>query len=372
MLPYVGAPTSLPYAPAAMMPRASRMGSFDTPTNKMRPGPIYASAQQQQQTAAAPPALTAAQQAQQQQDASRRQEAAKRQSRKPTDRNLPDDLSHVCIGDGVERYKRLRDIERKLDAQMMQKRLDINEEITSAKKREGVLRVWISNTAEGQPWQVIEDGGESFAADGNFDFGENSQARYKVKIEGRLLPDTEIDDQDDQDDKAQGGDDDADAMDQDGDVKKAKKPTMMQLATEKTKLSHFFKAITVDFDRPASLQPDGFNTIEWKKPLQPNPPQPGPQQGSDSEANFDVLEFERKSDEEISITINLTRDENPERFKLSPALADLLDTAEDTRAGVVAGIWEYVRAFGLQEDEENRRIVCDERLKAVCISPPPR
>ena len=355
-----------------LIPYKRKQSATDTTADVNRNlAPIFASAQQ---AAAAPPALSAAQQAQQQQEAQRRAEAVRRQSRKPTDRNLPDDLGQVCIGDGVERYKRLRDIERKLDARMMQKRLDINEEIPSAKKREGVLRLWISNTAEGQPWQVMEEGGEAFGADGTFDFGENSQARYRVKIEGRLLPDNDADDDGD-DEEENGGNDDAeqggDAMDHDAQDAKAKKPVTMPLPNDKTRLSHFFKAITIDFDRPATLQPDSFSSIEWKKPQSTNPPPTAQQQGgANTEADFDVLEFERKSDEDMNVTINLIRDESPDRFKLSPALADLLDTAEDTRPGVVAGIWEYVRAFGLQEDEENRRIVCDERLRAVFIHQP--
>lgn len=360
MLPFVGPPTPLPYAPEAMQPPHMRKRSYahaapSTNTPARRPAPIYGGPAQA--AAAQPPVLSAAQQAQQQQEHQRRAEAAKRQARKPTDRNLPEDLKDVCIGDGVDRYNKLRELERRLDATMMQKRLDVNEEITAARKREGTLRIWISNTAEGQPWQVIEEGGEAFGADGTFDFGENSQARYRVKIEGRLLPDAEedIDDQDE------------DAMDEDteGAVKQIKKLPKMPLPNEKTKLSHFFSNISIDFDRPASLQPDGFTNIEWKKPAPANPPLPGQQAGADAEANFDVLEFERKSDEEISISINLTRDESPERFKLSPALADLLDADEDTRAGVVAGIWEYVRAMGLQEAEETRRIACDDRLRAV-------
>jgi SWI/SNF-related matrix-associated actin-dependent regulator of chromatin subfamily D len=56
-------------------------------------------------------------------------ELAKRRSRKPTDRNLPDGVEECIIGDGVERYKALRDIERRLDATMMRKRLDIQDAV---------------------------------------------------------------------------------------------------------------------------------------------------------------------------------------------------------------------------------------------------
>lgn len=299
------------------------------------------------------PALSAQQLQQQSLEELRRRDALRRKTSKPTDRNLPEELSEICIGDGVERYRRLRDVERKLDAVMMQKRLDISEGLTTSMKKEGTLRIWINNTAEGQPWQVMEEGGGGLGEDGTFDFGENSNASFRVKIEGRLL------DKVDDEEAEEEADEDGDPMDTDG--PQAKKPKLAPVANEKTKLSHFFKSITIDFDRPASLQPDGYTSIEWKKPA-PNPAVPAADQEA---ANFDCLEFERKSDEDINVTINLYRDESPERYKLSKPLADLLDTEEEDRAGVVAGIWEYVRAMGLQEDEENRRIVCDEPLRTV-------
>ena len=52
---------------------------------------------------------------------------AKIRSRKPTDKNIPDGVEDCIIGDGVQRYRELRDIERKLDSTMMRKRLDIQE-----------------------------------------------------------------------------------------------------------------------------------------------------------------------------------------------------------------------------------------------------
>lgn len=50
---------------------------------------------------------------------------AKRRSRKPTDKNIPDGVEECIIGDGVQRYRDLREVERRLDATMMRKRLDI-------------------------------------------------------------------------------------------------------------------------------------------------------------------------------------------------------------------------------------------------------
>ena len=52
---------------------------------------------------------------------------AKLRSRKPTDKSLPDGVEETLIGEGdvAVAYKNLRDLERRLDATMTRKRLDI-------------------------------------------------------------------------------------------------------------------------------------------------------------------------------------------------------------------------------------------------------
>ncbi|KAK4543175.1 hypothetical protein LTR36_005725 [Oleoguttula mirabilis] len=297
---------------------------------------------------AAQPALNAAQVQAQRLEELRRQDTARRISQKPTDRDIPEELGDVVVGDGVQRYAQLRDVERKLDAVVMRKRLDISDNLQRRyTRREGVLRVWVSNTAEGQPWQVVEDG-SGVNEDGTFEFGENSQATFRVKIEGRLLEDAAEDEKHEEGDKEK---------EREGEAETKRPPQ------QRPRFSHFFKAITIDFSRNPQLQPDGYSAIEWHKP------QPGPQNPSydpnSSDVSFDTLEFERKSDENINVTIKLVRDEKNERFRLSPQLAEILDTEEEDRAGAVQGVWEYCRAMGLQEDEDKRSIVCDEPLRKL-------
>lgn len=74
--------------------------------------------------------LTQVQLQQQQQAANLASEQAKRRSRKPTDKTMPDGVETVTIGDGVHRYKDLRDLERRLDATMTRKRLDIVDSVS--------------------------------------------------------------------------------------------------------------------------------------------------------------------------------------------------------------------------------------------------
>ena len=282
---------------------------------------------------------------------------AKRRSEKPTDKAMPDGIEALIVGDGVQQYKKMRELERRLDAVMMRKRLDQLDSLHSATRKYSTLRVWVSNTVENQPWQGRD------LDENAFDFTSGVEAMYRVKIEGRVIED---EDADDVSEKGSDGEDEnrnhEDAMDHDGEPtsEALKKPALRQ----RTKLSHFFKAITVDFDRNKNLQPDGTTQVEWKKPQVPSnavvlPPQ----------ADFDCLEFERKSDENINCTINLFRDDYPEHYALSKELADILDTDEDDRASIIMGIWEYVKVMGLQQDEEKRLIQCDDRLKAVSLSP---
>jgi SWI/SNF-related matrix-associated actin-dependent regulator of chromatin subfamily D len=311
-------------------------------------------------------ALTPAQMQQQQESQRKASEDAKRRSRRPTDKNIPEGVEECVIGDGVQRYRELRDVESKLDAAMMRKRLDIQDSrnrnfkvqlapgaagfILTFYQRYRTLRVWISNTVEDQPWQ-----GDDLDVDA-FDFSTNMDSSYRVKIEGKLLEEEDGDDEDDEklDDAEDVAELGGDAMDEDvKETKKTKEPE------QRHKFSHFFKAMTVEFERNRTK--DGVeHSVEWKKPAIPpnatNPP---------NAADFDQLEFKRGGDENQNITINLVRDEAQERFALSPVLAEIMDATEATRAEVVTGLWEYIKTMGLQEDDEKRSFRCDELLKQV-------
>ena len=275
---------------------------------------------------------------------------AKRRARKPTDKNMPEGVEDIIIGNGVQQYKQLRDLERKLDAIMMRKRLDMQESIQNGQKRYKKMRIWISNTADNQPWQ-----GRSLD-DNAFDFNTGVEATYRVKIEGRLLDDEE--DLKNSKEADTDGEKTEDTSDQNGEAKAQSGRT--PISKPRSKFSHFFKSITVDFSRDKNIQPDSMAQIEWKKPVTSSTASALP-----SAADFDSLEFERKSDENINCTINLLRDDTPERYLLSPTLSEILDTDIDDRASVIFGLWDYIKAMNLQQDEEKRMIQCDSRLRAV-------
>lgn len=302
--------------------------------------------------------LTQAQIAQQQQAQAQASELAKRRSRKPTDKNLPDGVGN-CIVDpeAVQRYKDLRDVERRVDATMTRKRLDIMESVNRNTKTYKTLRIWISNTVEDQVWQ-----GNGLNVDA-FDFTPNMEASFRVKIEGRLLDDDGDGDADDDTNarkQNESNEEDGKKMEEDGPA--AQKDRGAARQPQKLRLSHFFKSMTVDFD--ASKFRNGIeHSVEWKKPdvSSRNQSTAAPPAAAD----FDELTFKRNGDENMNITINLHRHETPERYKLTPDLAEVVDMTEATQQEAVMGLWEYIRLAGLQEDEEKRNFRCDELLKKV-------
>lgn len=163
--------------------------------------------------------------------------------------------------------------------------------------------------------------------------------------------DDDFDNDDESDTKSASGG--PDRMEEDG-------PADAKPATTKPpryRFSHFFKALHVDF--PANRR-GAEQSVEWKKP-----DRVGGSSNLPAAADFDELTFKRNGDENVNITINLVRHEEPERYALSPQLEDILDMREATRQEIVMGIWEYIKMMGLQEDEEKRSFRCDELLRSV-------
>ncbi|KAL0470098.1 hypothetical protein QR685DRAFT_442309 [Neurospora intermedia] len=295
-------------------------------------------------------------QAQIQQESHRREAVnhlAKLRSRKPTDKTLPDGVEETLVGEGdvAVAYKKLRDFERRLDATMSRKRLDIVDSVSRNAKRYKTLRVWITNTVEDQYWQ-----NNNFNVD-SFDFPSNLESTYRVKIEGRLLDD---------DDDITKDEEDGDKMDTTDDstktaTKSGAKPVPAKPG-QRYRFSHFFKALTVDFDQPTASGrlPVDTTAIEWKKPERTPAGSNLP-----ASADFDELTFKRHGDENVNITINLYRHEDPERYELLPELSDVIDMTEATRQEAVAGLFEYIKLMKLQEDDEKRNFRCDDLLQKL-------
>jgi len=224
-----------------------------------------------------------------------------------------------------------------------------------------------------QPWQAT-----SRLDENSFDFDTGLIPSYKMRIEGRYL-----DDDDETEDNTPNDDSDEDDM-EDDEKRKDNSATMevdgqasssssskpqsnkpfSDLPKPSRKFSKFIKSLTVEVDKMSFDNLNDSSNVEWNKYPIPNQPVsksvPAPIQ-----PEFDAIEFERKLDLNAQCVIKIVRDDQPERFKLSPVLADLLDTSEDTKGGIVVGIWDYVISHNLQERDEKRNIIPDEKLRAV-------
>ncbi|EAQ86993.1 hypothetical protein CHGG_08246 [Chaetomium globosum CBS 148.51] len=241
---------------------------------------------------------------------------AKLRSGKPTDKNLPDGVEEgLSAGSDVAAcYTQLRDLERRLDATMTRK----------------------SNTVEDQFWQ-----GNGLGVD-TFDFSSNLESTYRVKIEGRLLDDEDEVEADEEQRKGDDNEAEGDKMETDSPSKTKSKPA----AAAK---------------RPRPARQGAEASVEWKKPDRT----PAGAGNLPAMADFDEFTFKRNGDENMNITINLFRHEDPERFELTPALADIIDMREATRQEAVMALWEYIKLMNLQEDEEKRNFRCDDLLRKL-------
>lgn len=225
-----------------------------------------------------------------------------------TDRNLSKSIDSVLPE--AQLYRDLMEEERRIDAMINRKQLNLQDNITRALKKTETLRVFVSNSVSDQPWQNVS----RMDAENSFDFGDmGSQGSWTLRIEGRLVNDEPAD-----------------------------SPTRRQFST-------FFSSITVEFEGD-----EGVDTAEWHE-----------QATNQNQTVFDVLDVRRKGDRPIKAKISMQLKEYPSQHRLSPQLQDVLATQQETKQNVVLAIWQYIRFHKLQDLEEKRIIRCDTALKRV-------
>jgi len=230
--------------------------------------------------------------------------------KRPTERNMPAKIDTFVPESKV--YTELCEFEKKIDSIIMRKRLDIQEAVGKPAKTMRTLRIFVSNTAADQPMQQQQNDMDEDAIDLN----GGSAPSWTLRIEGRLLD----------------------------------PPIPTKKAQPVQKFTSFFRSIVVKLDRDPNLYPEG-NVIEWHK-------QPG---GTDN----DGVEIKRKGDTTVNARILLEMDYNPPKFKLSPALSELLDMKLETKPQIMIGIWKYIQQNKLQGAEDKRLVHCDQKLQQL-------
>lgn len=232
-------------------------------------------------------------------------DSANRTSRMPTDRTISNKIE--ALAPDAKLYRGLQDVEIRVDATIARKRLDLQDSLSRSMKNKKTMRIFVSNTAKDQPWQS-----SNRLEENAYDFETDAVPHWTLRIEGRLLTD--------------------------------------EPEVDGRRFSSFMRSIIVEIDRPNDLYYDS-NYVEWHRG-----------QGT---SQFDGLEVTRKGDFNVDVKITLVADEYPDRYKLSPPLADLLNLAEATRPGIVMALWQYIKFHKLQDTDERRLVHCDAALRQV-------
>jgi SWI/SNF-related matrix-associated actin-dependent regulator of chromatin subfamily D len=142
------------------------------------------------------------------------------------------------------------------------------------------------------------------------------------------------------------------------------------------RFSNLVRTVVVELQRDAALYPAQSNIVEWHRPMQTALPDRAsaatgpagtgePPLISAGEPSLDGLEIKRSGSSPVKARIVLYPAHTPERYALAPELAALLDVREETRAGIIAALWGYVKARSLLDENDRRYIRCDEALGRI-------
>ncbi|CAG0923585.1 unnamed protein product [Notodromas monacha] len=208
-------------------------------------------------------------------------------------------------------YMDLLAFERKLDATIMRKRLDIQEALKRPMKQKRKLRVFISNTFyPARDPSDAENGVQGAPITGP----GGSVASWELRVEGKLLEDGKVD------------------------------PSKV-----KRKFSSFFKSLVIELDKDL-YGPDN-HLVEWHRIA--------------TTQETDGFQVKRPGDKNVRCTILLLLDFQPLQFKLDRRLASLLGVHTQTRPAIINALWQYVKTHKLQDPNEREWIRCNRFLEQI-------
>ncbi|BAU01533.1 SWI/SNF complex component SNF12-like protein [Vigna angularis] len=232
--------------------------------------------------------------------------ASRRKKQKLPEKQLQDKVAAILPESAL--YTQLLEFESRVDASLARKKADIQEALKNPPCIQKTLRIYVFNTFANQIRTIPKK-------------PSAEPPTWTLKIVGRILEDGVDPDQ----------------------------PGVVQKSTPLyPKFSAFFKRVTISLDQ--RLYPDN-HIIMWE-----NARSPAPHEG---------FEVKRKGDKEFTVNIRLEMHYVPEKFKLSPALTEVLGIEVDTRPRIVAAIWHYVKARKLQNPNDPSFFHCDQPLQKV-------
>lgn len=231
--------------------------------------------------------------------------AARRKKQKPQEKQLSERVAAILPESAL--YTQLLEFESRVDAALARKKIDIQEALKNPPCIQKTLRIYVFNT--------FANHNQSAPKKPNAD-----PPTWTLKIIGRILED--------------GVDPEQAAT---------MRPNPMY-----PKFSSFFKRVTIALDQ--RLYPEN-HVIVWEN--------------SRASAPVEGFEVKRKGDKEFTVNIQFDMNYMPEKFKLSPALTELLGIEAETRPRIIAAIWHYVKARKLQNPNDPTYFNCDPQLQKV-------
>ena len=108
---------------------------------------------------------------------------------------------------------------------------------------------------------------------------------------------------------------------------------------EGVRFLEIFEKVKIEFDEDSKLQP-----VEWNKTK------------SSVGALYDCINVERGYSNPVQVKLSLFLDNSPKKFMLSKKLQNVLGVEEETRARIVAALWQYIKSNRLQDAEDRRFI----------------
>ncbi|KAJ6748423.1 SWI/SNF COMPLEX COMPONENT SNF12-like protein ISOFORM X1 [Salix purpurea] len=230
--------------------------------------------------------------------------AAHRKKRKLHEKEIPEKVAALLPESTL--YTQLLEFEARVDAAMARKKTDIQESLKNPPHvQKKTLRVYVFNTFENQ----VQEANEKKNA---------APPCWALKIIGRILED-------------------------------GKDPVLTGMIQKSyPKFSSYFKKITIYLDQ--SLYPDN-HVILWESTRSP--------------VLHEGFEVKRKGNKEFTARIRLEMNYVPEKFKLSPALSEVLGIEIETRPRILAAIWHYVKSRKLQNPNDPSFFTCDPPLQKL-------
>ncbi|KAI5651030.1 hypothetical protein M9H77_37035 [Catharanthus roseus] len=232
--------------------------------------------------------------------------AVRRKKQKISEKKIPDKVA-ISFPESTF-YAQMLELESRINAVLTRKKIAILESIKHPLHIQKILRIYVFNTHANQvgaPPQITSAEPPS----------------WSLKITGRIL-EGEID------------------------------PAILGLqhisSYSYPKFSSFFKKITVYLDQ--NLYPDN-HVVLWES--------------SRSAAAHEGFEVKRKGDSEFTAMVRLEMNFVPEKFKLAPALQEVLGIEVETRPRIISALWHYIKTRKLQIPGDTSSFMCDPPLRKV-------